>query len=133
MKTEEIIRQAKLAREGGITHEDYEEALDSHRALVKQIDTALFGENAAKQASLCDLVPCVIRVKAASDKLLAAIKEIHKEATRHKEEDRNRIIAIYEIANDALEFAAGISYYNEAAAKHVLLRAEHATSKEARP
>ena len=36
---------------------DYEEAMASHRALVRRLDVALNGEaGAAKQASLCDVV-----------------------------------------------------------------------------
>lgn len=40
----------------GLTIADYEEVLADHRRLVREIDVAINGEGAAKQASLCDLV-----------------------------------------------------------------------------
>lgn len=36
---------------------EYEEVLDSKRELTRQIDQIINGDQAAKQASLCDLVP----------------------------------------------------------------------------
>jgi hypothetical protein len=39
-----------------LTIADYEEVLSDHRRLVREIDVILNGDNAAKQASLCDLV-----------------------------------------------------------------------------
>lgn len=38
------------------TIKDYEEVLEDQRRLVREIDVLLNGENAAKQASLCDIV-----------------------------------------------------------------------------
>lgn len=38
------------------TVSDYEEVLADHRRLVRELDVALNGDNAAKQASLCDIV-----------------------------------------------------------------------------
>ena len=35
---------------------DYEEAMASHRALVRELDVAMNGDGAARQASLCDIV-----------------------------------------------------------------------------
>ena len=44
-----------------LTIADYEEVLQSHRELVRQLDVALNGEaGAAKQASLCDIVAQVM-------------------------------------------------------------------------
>jgi hypothetical protein len=41
-----------------LTAADYEEVLADHRRLVRELDEALSGPgNAAKQASLCDLIP----------------------------------------------------------------------------
>lgn len=41
-----------------LTIEDYEAAFADHRRLVREIDVIMNGEDgAAKQASLCDLVP----------------------------------------------------------------------------
>lgn len=42
--------------EGQLTVKDYEEVLSDHKKLVKELDVLLNGENAAKQASLCDIV-----------------------------------------------------------------------------
>jgi hypothetical protein len=39
-----------------LTIADYEEVLADHRRLVRELDTIINGENAAKQASLCDMV-----------------------------------------------------------------------------
>src|SRR6185437_13401999 len=38
------------------TAADYEEVLAGHRALVRELDVALNGAGAARQASLCDIV-----------------------------------------------------------------------------
>jgi len=35
---------------------DYEEVLEGHRRLVRELDVLLNGAGAAKQASLCDIV-----------------------------------------------------------------------------
>lgn len=47
-----------------LTIADYEEVLADHRRLIRELDGILSGgpEHAAKQASLCDLVPFVKRV-----------------------------------------------------------------------
>ena len=39
-----------------LTVADYEEVLDDHRRLVRELDVLLNGENAARQASLVDIV-----------------------------------------------------------------------------
>lgn len=57
----------------GITIADYEEVLESHRALVREIDVILFGENAAKQASLCDLVGPIRKFKEELTQAKAAV------------------------------------------------------------
>lgn len=58
-----------------LTVTDYEEVLADHRRLVRELDVALNGDGAAKQASLCDLVaqvralaklPCDVRVAPAT-------------------------------------------------------------------
>ena len=41
---------------------DYEEVLTDHRRLVRELDVLLNGANAAKQASLCDLVAQIPRI-----------------------------------------------------------------------
>ncbi len=41
----------------------YEEANESTASLVKEIDVSLNGENAAKQASLCDLVAQIKKLR----------------------------------------------------------------------
>jgi ATP:corrinoid adenosyltransferase len=47
---------------------DYEEVLADHRRLVRELDVLLNGEaGAAKQASLCDLVAQVARMKRTTD------------------------------------------------------------------
>lgn len=62
---------ARVGPREALTLEDYEEALASHRALVRQIDIMINGEDgAAKQASLCDLMgqlEHIIRQAKASD------------------------------------------------------------------
>lgn len=40
----------------GLSHAHYEEALADHRRLVRELDVAINGDGAAKQASLCDVV-----------------------------------------------------------------------------
>lgn len=45
---------------------DYEEVLADHRRLVREMDVALSGEaGAAKQASLCDLIPVAQAMRSA--------------------------------------------------------------------
>jgi hypothetical protein len=39
-----------------LAHKDYEEVLADHNRLVRELDAALNGDGAAKQASLCDIV-----------------------------------------------------------------------------
>lgn len=48
-------QQAALSTEA-LTIADYERAIESHNALVRELDVLLNGDNAAPQASLCDLV-----------------------------------------------------------------------------
>lgn len=51
-----------LVRKTGSVTDDYEEALVDHRRLVRELDILLNGEaNAARQASLCDIVSQVRR------------------------------------------------------------------------
>ena len=38
------------------SRKDYEEVLDDHRRLVRELDVLMNDEHAAKQASLCDIV-----------------------------------------------------------------------------
>ena len=47
-----------------LTIKDYEEVLADHRRLVRELDGILSGgiEHAAKQASLCDLIPVVKQI-----------------------------------------------------------------------
>ena len=50
---------------------DYEEVLKDHRRLVRELDEALSGPGrAAKQASLCDLIPHARRLREAVEHLL---------------------------------------------------------------
>lgn len=39
-----------------LTIEDYKEVFEDHKRLVRELDVLLNGENAAEQASLCDIV-----------------------------------------------------------------------------
>ncbi len=50
--------------DGVLTIADYKEAMESHKKLVRQLDVLLNGENAADQASLCDIVAQVQRESA---------------------------------------------------------------------
>lgn len=60
---DEILRLA--ATRSAIAASDYEEVLADHRRLVRELDVAMHGEEgAAKQASLCDLVPLARRLRA---------------------------------------------------------------------
>lgn len=61
-----------------LTTQDYKEVIADHRRLVRELDEALSGPgNAAKQASLCDLIPQAKAMRAAlkanSDALRKAI------------------------------------------------------------
>lgn len=38
-----------------LTIADYEEVLADHRRIAREIDVSMYGRNAARQASLCDL------------------------------------------------------------------------------
>jgi hypothetical protein len=38
---------------------DFQQTNDDHTRLIRELDTACFGENAAEQASLCDLVKII--------------------------------------------------------------------------
>lgn len=44
------------AADDALTAADYEEVLTDHRRLVRELDVLINGENAAQQASLCDIV-----------------------------------------------------------------------------
>ncbi|MES2428266.1 MAG: hypothetical protein V4560_14900 [Bacteroidota bacterium] len=47
--------------EGDLTIEDYKEVIESNKALVRELDVFINGKNAAKQASLCDVVSQVVK------------------------------------------------------------------------
>lgn len=58
--------------EESLTIADYEEVLADKRRLTRLLDIALCGEeNAAKQASLCDLIPIAKKLREDRDELLA--------------------------------------------------------------
>jgi len=48
---------------------DYEEVLEDHRQLVQELDIALCGDGAAKQASLCDLIAVAEHMRKELDRL----------------------------------------------------------------
>ncbi len=57
-----LLEQIDAAGANELTAADYEEALESNRVLVRELDVLLNGEDgAAKQASLCDIVSQVRR------------------------------------------------------------------------
>lgn len=53
-----------------ISSADYEEVLDDHRRLVREIDAILNDGNAAPQASLCDLIPQIKKLVRPIDMVL---------------------------------------------------------------
>lgn len=56
------------------TKADYEEVLRDHRRLAREIDIAMHGKDkAAKQASLCALVPLAKRMRTQNIQLRAAL------------------------------------------------------------
>jgi hypothetical protein len=56
-----------------LTAKDYEEVLADHRRLVREMDEALSGTgNAAKQASLCDLIPQAKAMRSALEQFAKA-------------------------------------------------------------
>lgn len=62
------------------TPEDYEAVLSDHRRLVRELDFVLNGDNAAEQASLCDIVAQVKATKRESgvrEELNDAISNLH--------------------------------------------------------
>lgn len=59
---------AALAQVERDTQHDYEEVLTDQRRLVKELDVLMNGRNAAKQASLCDLVGSFSRWLQAHDR-----------------------------------------------------------------
>lgn len=66
-------RAASVPSEDELTIQDYEDVLTDNRRLVRELDVALNGDGAAKQASLCDIVAQVKHggwklVKTPSDK-----------------------------------------------------------------
>jgi len=76
--------------------QDYQEVLDSHAALVRELDGLLNNGVAAPQASLCDLVSQVRKqqpapadmeqVRKERDELLAAVKNFRDVRGRHHTE-----------------------------------------------
>lgn len=51
-----IVEGLERALDDGLTRADYEKTLQDYRRLVRDIDVIMHGNDAAKQASLCDLV-----------------------------------------------------------------------------
>lgn len=52
----EAMKWAAPAAGDDLTAADYEEVLTDHRRLVRELDVLINGDNAAQQASLCDIV-----------------------------------------------------------------------------
>jgi hypothetical protein len=68
----DVIAALKRQLADALAVADYEEVLADHRRLAREIDVALHGEDgAAKQASLCDLVPLARRLREERDTLAA--------------------------------------------------------------
>ena len=69
--------------------DDLNSVIESERKLTKELDAALSGyEYAAKQASLCDLIPVAIRIKRERDMYRIALENIQvvlNEGTSSKE------------------------------------------------
>ncbi len=68
---------------------DYEEVLADHRRLVRELDVALNGNEAAEQASLCDVVAQIKRYRRLFDmpvvQVLDALIAAEREADEAKE------------------------------------------------
>lgn len=75
----------KQPEESGLTAQEYEEVLEYHRTLVRELDVAINGVTAANQASLCDIVSQVRRQGLFS---VATVKdEFHKISRYDKDMD----------------------------------------------
>jgi hypothetical protein len=60
-----------------LTAKDYEAVLADKRRLTRELDVAMHGEaGAAKQASLCDLIPMAKRMRTERAQLLAALAHV---------------------------------------------------------
>lgn len=74
----------------GLTVSDFEEVNEDKKRLVRELDVIINGENAAKQASLCDMVSQVetefSRLKAENSKMRNALEEILR--TNHDNHER---------------------------------------------
>lgn len=96
--------------EAELTIADYQEVIDSHKAVVRQIDQIINGENAAPQASLCDLVGQIQELvnsnKTTDINLLAqAFKEINFEQAVMYEDMLEQSTWMARQRIDTLEFA----------------------------
>ena len=78
------IQSLKERDKDKLTIEDYEEVLESHRELVRNIDEILNGkEGMSKQASLCDLVGQIKELKERES--IPSYNEINEEAEKYAE------------------------------------------------
>lgn len=67
---------------------DYEECNADRNRLVREIDTIINGDNAAKQASLCDLVPVIRELVSKLTDAEVRIAKLEKENRDDSEADR---------------------------------------------
>lgn len=68
--------------------EDYEEMYEDHKRLVRELDRAVFGKEAAKQASLCDLVgPIKKKIEEAVEALRELLADVTSEMYEHQTKD----------------------------------------------
>ena len=51
-----VVLRKRITAALDASRKDYEEVLDDHRRLVRELDVLMNDEHAAKQASLCDIV-----------------------------------------------------------------------------
>jgi hypothetical protein len=84
------------------TASDYEEVLEDHRRLVRELDVILNGEGAAKQASLCDIVAQLKKQRQAPAATVRGAEEMLKEAEK-----------IFKGMRDSPKDGAGLHYIKE--------------------
>ena len=104
----EDVESTTLVFDMSAERNDYKEAYEDTKRVARLIDVALCGEeNAAAQASLCDLIPIAKKLRAENDALRArsewglnALTSIYKEA---KFPDENSLQDIKSEAHEALD------------------------------
>lgn len=70
-----------------LTDKDYEQVLEDHRRLVREMDVIINGENAAQQASLCDMVAQLRTIFAGEEKEIV-VEDLQEQVRNHIASDK---------------------------------------------